>query len=249
MADPERIVEHAIDLIRKVTSDGSQRGSRRRRKRQRQRQLLRRVLKTALWMMIATFVIIPGMIATGLLFGPRGVEGVIAAPLALMLTWAAIVYLNFGRKPKPPSVRAALGPGQLAALPAQTEDYLDGVRNKLPWAAQRQLDSIGLKLEVLTPQLQTLDPQTPAGVEVRRLLGEELPELVRGYERVPPALAKQPLYGGPSPEAQLIEGLETIDKQIVRMHERLAADDLKALATHQRYLELKYDNKDGEDDK
>ncbi len=75
---------------------------------------------------------------------------------------------------------------------------------------------------------------------MRRLLAEELPELVRGYQKVPRALRGQPLHGGHSPDRHVIEGLATIDEEIGRMQARLAADDVRALATQQRYLEIKY---------
>jgi len=209
-------------------------------RRKRQRRLLKRVLTAALAIMVSTFVIIPTMIASGLLFGPRGVEGVLLAPLVLMLTWAAILYLTFRRRVSPRSIVRS----DLSRLPAQTEEWLEEQRRLLPSAAHTRLDSLALRLTELSQQVQTLDAATPAGHEVRRLLGEELPELVRGYTKVPRALAQQPLYGGPSPEQQLVEGLDTIEKQLGRVHERLASDDLKAFATHQRYLELKYDNDD-----
>ncbi|MDB4975615.1 MAG: hypothetical protein JWN48_3956 [Myxococcaceae bacterium] len=200
--------------------------------------MFRKVVRAVLLMMFVSFVIIPAMIASGFLFGPRGVEGLIAAPAVLLLSWSAILYLTFRKKALPSP--KAIANTNLALLPAQTGDWLEEERRALPWPAQRQLDSLSERLEALTPQLQTLDPQSPSAAEVRRLLGEELPELVRGYRKVPTALAQQPLYDGPSPEKQLIEGLETIDKQIGRVHEQLAKDDLHALATHQRYLELKY---------
>jgi hypothetical protein len=41
-----------------------------------------------------------------------------------------------------------------------------------------------------------------------------------------------------------VEGLTTIDVAIDRLHARLAADDLRALATQQRYLEMKYKDDD-----
>ncbi|MDB4989482.1 MAG: hypothetical protein JWN04_4660 [Myxococcaceae bacterium] len=229
----ERVFEEATDLIQKWSKD-----SRRVARRKRTKQRFRKIVRALLLMAFVTFVVIPAMIASGFLFGPRGVEGLIAAPVVLLASYAAILFFSFRRTATPKSIVKAT----IAQLPAQTSDWLEEERHSLPWPAQRQLDSLAQRLEALTPQLQTLDPQTPSAMEVRRLLGEELPELVRGYRKVPAALAQQPLYGGASPEKQLIEGLETIDKQIGRVHEQLAKDDLHALATHQRYLELKYKN-------
>jgi hypothetical protein len=208
----------------------------------RKRRRALRIVKAILLMVAVPFVIIPAMIASGLLLGPRGTEGLIWAPLVLFATWAAILYWALRNKRAP--LPAASVKAEIALLPAQTEEWLDQERKRLPSTAQHHVDSISQRLEALGPQLQALDAQAPAAAELRRLLGEELPELVRGYTKVPLALAQQPLYGGATPERQLVEGLETIDAQIGRVHERLAADDLHALATHQRFLELKYKRKD-----
>jgi len=238
MAFPiERVIEEASQLARRWAED-PRRARRRKRKRERKKKILRAIAL----MMIVTFVVIPAMIAGGFLFGPRGVEGLIAAPVVLLLSWLSIFFYVFRR----PATRQVLAAGPIAQLPAQTGEWLDFEREGLPWKAQGKIDSIEQRIESLTPQLAALNADAPQANEVRRLLSEELPELVRGYRKVPKALVQQPLYGGATPETQLLEGLETIDKQLGRVHEQLAKDDLHALATHQRYLELKYGNEDDE---
>jgi hypothetical protein len=231
------------DLVRRLSDDVQYRSRRRRKQRKR---LLGRFLRAGLLMMFVTFVVIPSMIAGGFLLGPRGVEGLIAAPLLLFLSYAGILYWTFKGKSEQaaPALPALPKASEIAQLPAQTDDWLEQQRTFLPYAAQKQLDSIAQRLETLNPQVQKLDPNQPVAGELRRLLGEELPELVQAYRKVPNALQQKPLHDGPSPERQLLDGLATIDEQIGRMHERLAADDLHALATHQRYLDLKYKRDD-----
>jgi hypothetical protein len=237
MSTLERIIEQATDLARELSADSRQRAKRRRKRR---RRLFIKIVKTGSVMMFATIAIVVGMIAGGWLLGPSGAEGWLALPCLLFATWAMILYVSFGRKAALPKPSVKL---DLAQLPSRTEEWLEQQRRALPPAAQRELDSMTLRLEALAPQLQALDPQASSALEVRRLLGEELPELVRGYRKVPPALQRQPLHGGASPDQRLVEGLVTIGEEIDRMHARLAADDLHALATQQRYLEVKY--KDG----
>ena len=82
--------------------------------------------------------------------------------------------------------------------------------------------------------MQGLSETEPAAREVRRLVGEELPELIRGYQRVPQQLRRQ------GPDAQLVEGLRVVEGEIARMTEQLASGDLDKLATQGKYLELKY---------
>jgi hypothetical protein len=231
-------IPQTAELIRRLADDVQYRA---RRSKRRRRRTATRVVVAVLAMMATTFVIIPAMIAAGFLLGPRGVEGLIAAPVLLITAWAAILYWAFAGKKAPPLPQLA-AKSAIAQLPAQTDEWLDAQRGFLPFAAQAKLDSIGMRLEALSTQLQIAasEAERPAAAELRRLLGEELPELVRGYRKVPRALQQQPLHGGSSPERQLIEGLSTIDEQIGRMHEQLAADDLQALAVHQRYLDLKY---------
>ena len=122
----------------------------------------------------------------------------------------------------------------LKALPSRTEQWLESQRPALPAPANRLLDQIGVRLEGLAPCVQGLSETEPAAREVRRLVGEELPELIRGYQRVPQQLRRQ------GPDAQLVEGLRVVEGEIARMTEQLASGDLDKLATQGKYLELKY---------
>jgi hypothetical protein len=231
------------ELVRRYTDEVSKRS--RRRRREKNRRFLRRFLRAGVLMAIVTFFILPMMVAGGFLLGPKGVEGLIAAPLLLFVSYAAILYWTFKRRSELPVTLSALPKAsEIAQLPAQTDDWLDQQRTFLPYAAQAKLDSIGARLDELALQVQKLDANQPVALDLRRLLADELPELVNAYRKVPAGLQTKPLHDGPSPERRLIEGLDTIDEQIGHMHERLAAEDLNALATHQRYLDLKYKRDD-----
>jgi hypothetical protein len=133
---------------------------------------------------------------------------------------------------------------ELALLPLKTEEWLAGQRRALPAPAVRLVDGIGLKLEQLAPQLERLNEKEPAAAEIKRLIGDELPELVRGYTRVPLNFRKEGL-NGISPDQQLIDGLAVVDSELARMSEQLASGDLNTLATQGRYLELKYQGDSG----
>lgn len=238
MGNPERIFSVATDLIRSAADNGSPHALRRYR---RGRRTLIKFAKVGALMLLTAIVIPVAMITAGLLFGPRGVEGLIAAPLTLLATWGAILFFAFRR---PRASRRGIAKADLGQLPAQTEEWLEHQRPKLPATTQAQIDAIALRLEAIAPQLQGLDPQLVEAHEARRLIAEELPELVQGFQKVPLALQRKPLHDGPSPEQRLIEGLSTIDEQLGRLQGQLAQGDLHTLATHQRYLELKYKNDD-----
>jgi hypothetical protein len=235
MATSDDIIEHAADFLRRISPEGRAAA---RRRRERRREAMQRIAKR---LVLAAIVIVGAALAFGLIIGPIGAEGLLLTVLATMLAWTAIIWT--GRRPEVTPERMATV--DLAELPSQTEDWLAKQRPALPAPAQRQLDGLALSLEAITPQLAALNPKQPEALEARRLIGDELPELIRGYQRVPPTLRRQPMNGGPSPDKQLIEGLGTIGEEIARMNARLADNDLKALATQNRFLEIKYKG-DGE---
>jgi hypothetical protein len=185
-------------------------------------------------MILAMVVVVVVTVGWGLAIGPIGIGGLMAAGLAILLAWVAILSLST----RPPSP-TAIATSDLPLLPERTEEWLQQQRPTLPAPAARLVDGIGLKLEALAPQLATLDPREPAAAEIRKLLCEELPELVDGYKRVPEALRRTG-RDGPSPDRQLVDGLSVVDGEIARMTEQLASGDLHKLATQGRYLELKY---------
>lgn len=194
-------------------------------------------------MMIVTAIVIPVvMISLGLLFGPKGYEGVFITPLAVLFSWALIIFWGLkGRATKKQIERAPP-----AALPSKTIDWLEQQRPVLPEAAVAPLENIIQHLEILRPQVDGLPAESAAASQLRRLLVDDLAPLVDGYRRLPPRLQERPLHGGPSPRERLVTGLSTIESELERIQDRLANDDLYSLATKQRYLELKYP-KSGED--
>jgi hypothetical protein len=204
----------------------------RQRARARRRKALARILRR---MVLAAVAVLVVMVGWGLAIGPIGIGGLMAAGLAVLLAWIAILSLST-RPAASPTKAAAI---DLPLLPERTEEWLHKQRPALPAPAARLVDGIGLKLEALAPQLATLNPAEPAAAEIRKLLCEELPELIDGYARVPEAL-RRTARDGPSPDRQLVDGLAVLDGEIARMTAQLASGDLHKLATQGRYLELKY---------
>lgn len=226
---------HAIDWAEEAVHRLSPEGRRlSKRRKDRQRAAF---LKVAKRLIVAIAAILLATVAAGIILGPIGLGGLALMVLAMVLVGCSVIAWSSGQARDTPERFVQT---DIAQLPARTESWLERQRPALPAPAQRQLDQIGLGLEQLGRQLAGLDPREPAAIEVRRLVGEELPELVRGYQKVPEPLRRQPLNGGLSPDRQLVDGLETIGEELGRMNEKLAAGDLHALATQQRFLELKY---------
>ncbi len=174
-------------------------------------------------------------------FVPIGMGGALAV-MALLLA-ATLLFAVFPLAPEPTPERLAQVP--LRALPAQTEQWLASQRAALPAPARTLVDAIGVKLETLTPQLAALDEAAPAAAEIRKLVGEQLPELVKGYARVPEPL-RAVERNGMTPDQQLTESLRLIESEIGDMSSQLAQGDLDSLATRGRYLQIKYRDEDAE---
>jgi hypothetical protein len=192
----------------------------------------------------AAFAVLAVMVAAGLVgtfVTPLGPGGFFLALVAMAVAFFAI--MGWPQPPEPTPEQMARS--ELPLLPAQTERWLEAQRPALPAPAQRLADEIGVKLEAIGPQLADLDPRQPAAHGFRKLMAEELPELVQGYRRVPEAIRRSERNGS-TPEKQLLEGLRVVDEELTRMSEQLVSGDLDKLATQGRCLELKYRGGDGE---
>ncbi len=185
--------------------------------------------------LIADAVIVVAAILAGALLHPLGIMGAFFVLLLLVAVTISLAVWPNERAPEPETLRTA----DLKALPRQTERWLAAQCPALPAPAVPIIDRIGARLDQLAPQLATLDAHAPAAEELRSLVAEQLPEFVRGYQRVPATLRATP-RNGKTPDAQLVDGLTLIERQIAEMSEQLAQGDLDTLATRGRYLEIKY---------
>lgn len=228
VSEVDRQIERSSEVLAR-SRDRYQSVATRSRKR-REGEIVKRVARIA----AADAAIVIAAVAIGFVT-PLGLFGAL-----LVMTLLIAATLLFAVWPGEPQVRVeALPTAPLAALPVQTERWLETQRPALPAPAQRLVDEIGIRLETLAPQLATLDEREPAAAEVRKLVGEQLPELVRGYQRVPAPLRGQ-ARNGVTPDSQLVEGLRVIDSEIGEMTAQLAQGDLDQLATRQRFLQIKY---------
>lgn len=166
---------------------------------------------------------------------PLGIGGAMLVMALLIAATLALAIFPLMPEVKPETLTQV----PLKLLPLKTEQWLETQRPALPAPAQTLVDGIGVQLEGLAPQLATLDDAEPAAAEVRKLIGEQLPELLKGYARVPGAL-RGVERNGKTPDQQLADGLKVIDAQISGMSAQLAEGDLNLLATRGRFLEIKY---------
>lgn len=175
---------------------------------------------------------IVGAVIDGIGFWGVMITGILGAA-------AAYVFMRYPEMPMPTT--ETLRQTDLGTLAGKTEIWLEAQRPALPPPAVTLMQDIGVRLDQLAPQLQTLDENDPAAREVRKLVGEHLPELINGYKRIPDSL-KHKEHAGKTPSQQLVDGLKLIDREIETMTGQISRGELDKLAVRGRYLEMKYNN-------
>ena len=207
----------------------------------RARRKAERIGRKATRMALAVIGVIVATVFYGLLIAPIGVGALLSIILATII--AVILLGIFPRDTAPEPVKLATA--KPAVLPAQVDAWLDAKRRALPALAAPKVDAISAQLAALGPQLANVPPGDPAALELNRLLGKHLPELVDRYEKVAPAQRKvATIPGGPTIERQLVDGLGLIEAELVRVNDRLGASDRDAFAVQGKFLETRY-GKDG----
>ncbi|MBD3728323.1 MAG: hypothetical protein IE933_01325 [Sphingomonadales bacterium] len=175
----------------------------------------------------------------GLVIGGIGFAGVM---LTLIATAAAfLVFTRYPRMKLPTraDLNASLNKGDVRQLVGRTELWLESQRPALPPPAAKIVDDMGVQLDALGLQLEHVDQSHPAAQEVRKLVGEVLPEMVDSYRRIPAHLRKEE-RGGRTPDQQLEDSLGKISREIDSVTRQLAEGSLDDLAIRTRYLDYRY---------
>ncbi len=192
---------------------------------------LRKLLRVG----IATGAIVFAAMVAGLVIDGIGWTGIIATMLGIV---AAIAFFGSYPRMKVPT-RASLSGSDVRSLVGRTEIWLEHQRPALPAPAVQLVDQIGLQLDALGTQLDGLPENTPAAAEVRKLVGEHLPELVSSYTAIPRHLRGEE-RAGRTPDQQLADSLGKISTEIDSVTRQLAAGAIDDLAIKTRYLDYKY---------
>lgn len=178
-----------------------------------------------------------GLGIVGSIIGGIGFTGILlGAAATTAAVWA------FGRYPKfkMPS-RSDLNPAStdVRGLVGRTELWLESQRAALPPPAVKLVDGLGFQLDGLAKQLADVDQAHPQAVEVRKLVGEHLPDIIDGYRKIPEQLRYED-RGGTNPTKQLVGSLETLSFEIDSITRQLASGAIDDLAIKTRYLDYKY---------
>lgn len=187
-------------------------------------------------------IVIAAMVA-GLVLDGIGFIGVMVTLLAMIAAIAALAAFPKIRVPTRADLDAdlkkGLNKGDVRQLVGKTEMWLEHQRPALPPPAVDIVDRLGVQLDALGLQLETVDQTHPAAREVRKLVGEHLPEMVDSYRKVPAHLRDEK-RGGASPDEQVTEGLDKISHEIDSVTRQLADGALDDLAIKHRFLDYRY---------
>ncbi len=192
-------------------------------------------LKKARNIGIAVVAIFAAITAAGIILDGIGFIGVVIAFFALLAAFG--VFGTFPRMKQPR--REDLTKGDVRQMVGKTELWLEHQRPALPPPAAKIVDDMGVQLDALGLQLETIDQQHPAAREVRSLVGDVLPETIDAYRKIPQHLRGEKRAGA-TPDEQLTASLGKISKEIDHVTRQLAEGSLDDLAIKNRYLEYKY---------
>lgn len=171
----------------------------------------------------------------GIILDGIGFTGVMMVALAVMA--AAFVFTNYPKVKVPK--RSELTEGNPKQMVARTELWLEAQRPALPPPAVQVVDQLGVQLDALGLQLETVDAGHPAVREVRELVGEYIPETIDNYRKIPEHLRKED-HAGKNADERLTDSLGKLSGEIDRVTRRMAEGALDDLAIKDRYLEYRY---------
>lgn len=179
--------------------------------------------------------ILAAVVAWAMLFGAVSALGVLFLAIAALAVF--FVASVWSRDPDIEVSNIAKGP--LPQIVDKTDRWLAQQRPALPAPAQTLADQLGARIAALEPQLATLEEGSYEARELRRLMADELPDLVTKFTQVPKHLQGEE-RNGRVPEQDLVEGLRVLDQQIADVSRSMGVSQMDQLSSQKRYLELRY---------
>ena len=198
-------------------------------------------LKTKHWKKVIKRILIAfagiwaAAVAIGLIIDGIGFAGIMLTVLAAMVAVGVLTKYPKMKVPK----RADLKKGDARQMVGRTELWLESQRPALPPPAVQVVDQLGVQLDALGLQLETIDQNNPAVAEVRELVGEYIPETIDNYRKIPEHLRGEK-HAGKTADDRLTESLDKISGEVDRVTRRLAEGALDDLAVKSRYLEYRF---------
>lgn len=141
----------------------------------------RHLMKKVKRIIMAVGAIIVAAMSAGVILNGIGFAGIMLTGLAIIVAMGVLANYPKITVPK----RADINKGDVQSMVGKTELWLEHQRPALPPPAAKIVEDMGVQLDALGLQLQAVDQQHPAAREVRKLVGEVLPETVDSYRKIP----------------------------------------------------------------
>jgi len=196
---------------------------------------MKHLIRRGAYLAAALVAIFLATSVAGWILGGIGFWGVMALALAVIVS---VAVFAFAPAPKPPK-RSELKQGHPQQMVARTELWLEAQRPALPAPAVQVVDQLGVQLDALGLQLETIDASHPAMNEVRELVGEYIPETIDDYRKIPAHLRGEE-HAGKTADDRLTDSLTRLSGEVDRVTRRLAEGALDDLAVKSRYLDYRY---------
>ena len=193
---------------------------------------------------IAFAAIWASAVAIGLIIDGIGFAGIMLTVIAAMVAVGVLTQYPKMKVPK----REDLVKGDARQMVGRTELWLEAQRPALPPPAIQVVDQLGVQLDALGLQLETIDQNNPAVNEVRELVGEYIPETIDNYRKIPAHLRGEK-HAGKTADERLTESLGKISGEVDRVTRRLAEGALDDLAVKSRYLDYRFGGAEALEDK
>jgi hypothetical protein len=168
--------------------------------------------------------------------GGFAVAAALAPPVAAIAAGGAALLGIAGIRIWQSRARERFSSEELAALPAEAEEWLLDMRPFFPRGTEKALDTILVHLGDLPPFLAALHPNETLAWDTRRLLGEHLPTLVDSWCKLPSVTRER----DGDARRRLGEGLETLAEELSRLTAELSRDERMRLETQSRFVESRY---------
>ncbi|MDP9422312.1 MAG: hypothetical protein M3Q19_05670 [Pseudomonadota bacterium] len=232
-----RAIDHANAIFSRLDErDGAVREAARRERQRLNSGFVRAVGRSG----VAIGIISLATIAYGVLIGPIGLFGFLAA-VGLAIGVAALLLVTGTQQIAAPNVTPDLPNGQMVQ---RFDSYLFRARRALPAPAQAELDSLSSQLPSLRQVLERIPDLDPNAQDARRLMSVHLPNLIDRYLHVPQSYRGQLDGEGVSVDQRLVEALAAGRVALKDISEKLARNDLAAFETQGRFIQSRYKDPD-----
>lgn len=229
----ENILYETEDFLRRAIGSPTRRAAKKRRAQRRWEEIGRRGRRSAF--AVAAMLVL--LLAVSLYAPGLFLAWIFAVPVILFVGIALMFQPT--RHAKRMETEARLTPHTLPLpeLAVRAEEGLLDRCNELPGRALPAADRIMANLREIQPQLYDLGPNDEAlAGEVRRLVGQHLPQLVDSYL----ALPDQSRTANAESTRRFIESLDIVAGEMDHLLEQCCRDRQSDFDTHSRFIESRY---------